>query len=97
MADLDAIKLPGDLTLRLALTRGPYARVTGGMGGYNMFRPKAEGRNVGMTSLSRATTLLDRIASLENVFADTTTRWPDGLTQAAMQELRFVTVMMVDY
>jgi hypothetical protein len=53
LADLDAIKLPGDLTLQLALTRGPHARVTGAITGYYMFRPKIDGRNVGIMSTAQ--------------------------------------------
>jgi hypothetical protein len=49
----DAIELPGDLALQLALTRGPHARVTGGIGGCYMLRPKIAGRNVGIMSMAQ--------------------------------------------
>jgi hypothetical protein len=41
------------LSLGLALTLGPTARVTGGIAGYYMFRPKFRGQNIGMMSLAQ--------------------------------------------
>lgn len=48
-----AIELPGELRLQLALTRGPFARVTGGIGGFYLFRPKVDGRNIGIMSMAQ--------------------------------------------
>lgn len=47
------IALPGNLSLHLALTPGPYARVTGSIGGFYLFRPKVNGRNVGIMSMAQ--------------------------------------------
>jgi hypothetical protein len=48
-----SLTLPEPLRLHLALTRGPYARVTGSIGGFYMFRPKVAGRNVGVMSMAQ--------------------------------------------
>jgi hypothetical protein len=53
LADRDEITLPSDLTLQLALTRGPHARVTGAITGYYMYRPRIDGRNVGIISTAQ--------------------------------------------
>jgi hypothetical protein len=45
--------IPEPLTLNLALTRGPNARVTGSIGGFYLFRPKVGGRNVGIMSMAQ--------------------------------------------
>jgi hypothetical protein len=49
----DEIDLPNQLTLQLALTRGPFARVTGSIGGFYLFRPKVDGKNVGIMSMAQ--------------------------------------------
>lgn len=47
------IPLAPTLSLGLAMTLGPAARVTGSIGGYYMFRPKVNGRNIGIMSLAQ--------------------------------------------
>lgn len=49
----DAVTLPSPLHLYLALTRGPFARVTGSIGGFYIFRPKVNGKNVGIMSMAQ--------------------------------------------
>lgn len=49
----DSVPLPPTLRLGLALTLGPIARVTGSIAGYQMFRPKVRGQNIGMMSLAQ--------------------------------------------
>jgi hypothetical protein len=42
--DETRIPLPPDVRLRLALTRGPWARVTGSMMGFYLFKPPVNGK-----------------------------------------------------
>lgn len=51
--DEGPLVLPANLRLMLALTRGPYARVTGSVGGFYLFRPKVRDRNVGIMTLAQ--------------------------------------------
>lgn len=53
LANEKQVYLPGNLSLHLAVTPGPYARVTGSIGGFYMFRPKVNGRNVGIMSMAQ--------------------------------------------
>jgi hypothetical protein len=45
--------IPEPLRLSLALTRGPVARVTGSIGGFHLFRPKVNNRNLGFMTLAQ--------------------------------------------
>lgn len=48
-----SVPLSSTLSLGLAMTVGPTARVTGSIGGFYMFRPKVGDRNVGLMSLAQ--------------------------------------------
>lgn len=51
--DAPSISLPAPMDLFLALTRGPFARVTGAIGGFHLLRPKIDGRNVGVMTMAQ--------------------------------------------
>jgi hypothetical protein len=48
-----SIRLPGDLRLRIAIARGKRARLTGSVGGFEMFRRRLGGNPLGVMTLAQ--------------------------------------------
>jgi hypothetical protein len=64
--------LPPGIALRLALTKGPHARITGAISGFHLLRPKVNGQFVGISSWAQIyfPPLAWQLANADNRSAD---------------------------
>jgi hypothetical protein len=81
------ITMPAPLRLLMAITTGPFARVTGSIGGWYMFRPKVGGKNLGIMSLAQIyfPPLAWQIADLDESILLQKERWQDVSDWLEMQ------------